>query len=102
MKHLVIENKIISYEYFLFQLQEFEIPTLMKNIHWSSNQSWKQARFIAYICASPYVKNIPNIDKWYPLPTEKEKMNYERLNDTQANKARDMIRSAFKINHTEK
>lgn len=102
MKHLVIENKIISYEYFLFQLQEFEIPSLIKNMHWASNNSWKQARFMAYISASPYVKNMPDIDKWYPLPTDKDGVKYERLNDTQANKAREMIRSAFKIQKNDK
>ena len=74
----------------------------MKNIHWSSNQSWKQARFIAYIAASPYNKNMPDIDKWYPLPTEKEKKNYERMDEEQANKAREMIRSAFKIKKDDK
>ena len=70
-------------------------------MHWASNHSWKQSRFIAYITASPYVKNMPNIDKWYPLPTDNDKINYERLDDKQANKAREMIMSAFNINTEE-
>lgn len=79
----------------MFQLQEFEVPSLVENMHWATNHSWKQSRFIAYIAASPYTKNIPRIDKWYPLPTDKDKIEYERMNDDQANKAREMIRSAF-------
>ena len=64
-------------------------------MHWSENHSWKQARFVAYNVASPYIKNIPRIDKWYPLPTDKDHINYERMDDDKANRVRAMIRSAF-------
>lgn len=91
MKYLVIENKIISYEYFMFQLQDFEIQDLIKYLPFAAKTSYEQTRLLLWGVLSPYMKVKKKASEILPLATDTMHEKEKPLSDQQADAIRDKI-----------
>ena len=85
-KYLVIENHIISYEYFCDKLQDWELLFLLQNMNYAYKNEWEQTRYLLYFSIAPYTKTRYNsIQEFFPLSTDKtdnkEEHNIEITND---------------------
>ena len=84
-KYLVIENHIISYEYFCDKLQDWELLWLLQNMNYAYKNEWEQTRYLLYFSIAPYTKTRYNsIQEFFPLSTDKnqkEEHNTEITND---------------------
>ena len=85
LKMLVIENHIISYEYFCDSLQDYELSWLLYNMNYAYKNEWEQTRYLLYFFIAPYTKERYNsIQEFFPLSTDKkqkEEHNTEITND---------------------
>lgn len=93
---LVIDAKVIGYEYFMDDLEPYEVHLLHETLPWAIHQSMEQTRLLGYIFAAPYMKHRKDITKWMPLYTD-EKEPVERLEGTELEEARKRILAAYKI-----
>lgn len=93
---LVIDAKVIGYEYFMDDLEPYEAHLLNETLPWAIHQSMEQTRLLGYIFASPYMKHRKDITAWMPLYTD-ENEPVERLEGTELEEARRRIQAAFKI-----
>ena len=84
-KYLVIENHIISYDYFCDKLQDWELLWLLQNMNYAYKNEWEQTRYLLYFSIAPYTKTRYNsIEDFFPLSTDKnqkEEHNTEITND---------------------
>lgn len=84
-KYLVIENHIISYDYFCDKLQDWELLWLLQNMNYAYKNEWEQTRYQLYYSIAPYTKTRYNsIQEFFPLSTDKnqkEEHNIEITND---------------------
>ena len=84
-KYLVIENHIISYDYFCDKLQDWELLWLLQNMNYAYKNEWEQTRYLLYFSIAPYTKTRYNsIQEFFPLSTDKNKKeehNIEITND---------------------
>ena len=84
-KYLVIENHIISYDYFCDKLQDWELLWLLQNMNYAYKNEWEQTRYLLYFSIAPYTKTRYNsIQEFFPLSTDKnqkEEHNTEITND---------------------
>ena len=84
-KYLVIENHIISYDYFCDKLQDWELLWLLQNMNYAYKNEWEQTRYLLYFFIAPYTKERYNsIQEFFPLSTDgkqKEEHNTEITND---------------------
>lgn len=84
-KYLVIENHIISYDYFCDKLQDWELLWLLQNMNYAYKNEWEQTRYLLYFSIAPYTKTRYNsIQEFFPLSTDKEQKeehNTEITND---------------------
>lgn len=84
-KYLVIENHIISYDYFCDKLQDWELLWLLQNMNYAYKNEWQQTRYLLYFSIAPYTKTRYNsIQEFFPLSTDKnqkEEHNTEITND---------------------
>ena len=82
---LVIENHVISYEYFCDKLQDWELLWLLQNMNYAYKNEWEQTRYLLYFSIAPYTKERYNsIQEFFPLSTDgkqKEEHNTEITND---------------------
>ena len=85
LKMLVIENHILSYEYFCDKLQEWELLWLLQNMNYAYKNEWQMVRYQLYYAIAPYTKTRYNsIQEFFPLSTDKEQKeehNTEITND---------------------
>ena len=85
LKMLVIENHVISYEYFCDGLQDYELSWLLYNMNYAYKNEWEQTRYLLYFFIAPYTKERYNsIQEFFPLSTDgkqKEEHNTEITND---------------------
>ena len=85
LKMLVIENHVISYEYFCDGLQDYELSWLLYNMNYAYKNEWEQTRYLLYFFIAPYTKERYNsIQEFFPLSTDKkqkEDHNTEITND---------------------
>ena len=85
LKMLVIENHILSYEYFCDKLQEWELLWLLQNMNYAYKNEWQMVRYQLYYAIAPYTKTRYNsIEEFFPLSTDKEQKeehNTEITND---------------------
>lgn len=85
LKMLVIENHVISYEYFCDKLQDWELLWLLQNMNYAYKNEWQMVRYQLYYAIAPYTKTRYNsIEEFFPLSTDenqKEEHNTEITND---------------------
>ena len=93
---LVIDYKVIGYEYFMDECQEYEIQLLSEMLPWSTHQEMEQTRMLMYSICAPYMKHKKKLTEFFPLETDKRDP-IERLEGEELNEARNRIKQAFHI-----
>lgn len=85
MRYLVIENKIVSYEYFMDHMKDWEISLLLPIAMDAQKTEWQTARYVAYHNArisgnmkKQYLEKP--ITELFPLPYDKDLKKYEDHN----------------------
>lgn len=68
---MVIEYKIVTYEYFLDRMQPYEIQPLIDMLPWANKQSLEQTRLLLWGSLSPYLKHKKTAEQMMPLKTDK-------------------------------
>lgn len=92
LKLFVVEHKIISYDYFMDELQQYEQLTLSKLLPWSEKQSKEQMRMLLWAALFGKIKGKKTPDKLFPLYTDKHNP-YGEHEETLANDEADKIRA---------
>lgn len=72
-KILVVMHKVISYEYFMDEMQTPEIGLMTKYLEYAEVQSWAQTRQIMLATIRPYLKkrNL-TVSELLPLPIDND------------------------------
>lgn len=84
----VFQKQMISYEYFMDYLQDWEIPLLAENFNHALKDEWEMTRWSVYATLRPYLKKGDS-DKspqdLFPMPYDKdsytEEHHYEMKNE---------------------
>lgn len=71
LKILVVENKIIDYQYFMDEMQQYEVNDLMELVPWANKASYDQMRRIMWASLKPYLKDGVSPERLMPLYTDK-------------------------------
>ena len=86
---LVFEYKVVDYQYFMDEMQEYEINNIVENLKFADKNKWESARLIAYVIAKANFKNIKKAQDFLPLPWDEQsntttgKKNPKNTNITQ-------------------
>lgn len=97
LKYLVIENRIVTYEYFMDEMQDWEISLLVPMMHEAHRTEWETARYVVYNNAM-YSGNIKKqywekpMQELFPLPYDPEEVHNYEMSD----KNRDLLRERGK------
>lgn len=71
LKLLVVENKLVSYQYFMDEMQMYEIFDLIDLIPWANKTSYEQMRLVMWATLKPYLKKQTiTPEKLLPLYTD--------------------------------
>jgi len=100
LKRLVIESKLIDYQYFMDYMQYYEIFLLSDLLPWASKQQLEQTRILLWGSISPYLKKHKSAEEIMPLYTDKDYdiEKEEKLPDEEINKIREIIKQQWQIN----
>lgn len=100
LKRLVIESKLIDYQYFMDNMQYYEIFLLSDLLPWASKQQLEQTRILLWGSISPYLKKHKSAEEIMPLYTDKDYdiEKEEKLPDEEINKIREIIKQQWQIN----
>lgn len=52
-----MQYKVVSYEYFMDDITEYELELLAKNLAYADKSSWEMSRMIMYASLLPYFKS---------------------------------------------
>lgn len=68
-EYLCLEYKVISYEYFLTELHEWEAHFLMKNLNLSVKHDYIRMRYLMWASLKPHLKKKSiQPEELFPLP----------------------------------
>ena len=83
LRVIVIENKILSYEQFMENTQNFEIITIINMLKYANRPAWEQTRYIMYSSLLPYFKKGANkdIEDFFPLAFDENKAEHKNLDN---------------------
>ena len=100
LKRLVIESKLIDYQYFMDHIQYYEIFLLSDLLPWANKQQLEQTRILLWGSISPYLKKHKSAEEIMPLYTDKDYdiEKEEKLPDEEINKIREIIKQQWQIN----
>lgn len=74
MKLLVIQYKVIDYQYFMDEMRDYELTYLLENCQFSYKDEWEQVRYLMLCAVAPYSKEKYNsMADFFRLPTDPEK-----------------------------
>ena len=77
-------------EYFMSDLQDFEVELLYENLKYADRPSWEQTRLLAFILAQVNSKKKLEITDIMSFPWDE---NYEEKNIEMSNEDRDKLRA---------
>ena len=77
-------------EYFMSDLQDFEVELLYENLKYADRPSWEQTRLLAFILAQVNSKKNLEMTDIMSFPWEE---NYEEKNIEMSNEDRDKLRA---------
>lgn len=88
MRHLVVDSRLVTYEYFMDYIQEWEIRMLIPIAIQSHRTEWETARYIAYhnaIMSGNLKKQYAQkpMTELFPLPYDELYHNYKNPLDEQ-------------------
>lgn len=87
---IVIENSIVSVEYFFDKMQMYEVNTILKQLQYRNKTSWEQTRFNSYINAQ--INNSKKIKLTDILTFSWDEMKdkpQEEINDSEIKRLKD-------------
>ena len=67
-KTLCVEFKMVSVEYFMEKMEEWEVVEIYNVLKYSNRQMYECSRMIAYFCVIPYMKKKIPMDEFLHLP----------------------------------
>lgn len=67
-KTLCVEFKMVSVEYFMEKMEEWEVVEIYNVLKYSNRQLYECSRMIAYFCVMPYMKKKVSMSEFLPLP----------------------------------
>ena len=95
LRWLVIQNKVVTYEYFMDSMDAYELYTLIKEMHYSRKDDWEMTRKIVYATISPWLKDKNKTEKdILPLITDERIIEYfksDKPTDDDIEKMQEMI-----------
>ena len=94
LRTFVVKHKIISYEYFMHRMREWEIHTLANMIDDVDYNEWRRMRILYYGIVSPYLKKPTTPNKLFPLPGDDD---LEEHQIEMTNQERDTLRARSKM-----
>ena len=71
----MIENKILSYDYFMGSCNEYELNDLIKMIPYASKNEWERTRLQMFYTVAPYLKQSErnkSVQDLFPLITDEK------------------------------
>lgn len=89
MRVLCVEYKLVTIDYFLDQMQEYELNHLLDMIQYTDKPIYESARLISYFSISPYLKKKIPMDEFMPLPFDEsvgEEIEPKQLTQKMINK----------------
>lgn len=92
LKLFVFRRRMVTYEYFMDDMQEWEISLLADNVNSALRDEWEMTRWIVYTTIQPHIKQSQRdkpIHELMPLPFDEEN---EEHNKEMTNKQRDILR----------
>lgn len=103
-KTLVIELKLVDYEYFMDKMQEYEVYMFYDNLKYTDRPEWEQTRLIMYILAQTNSKKKLEITDLIKFPWDSEGGESETIEDTTENRnsLREKAKQFEKILQTQK
>lgn len=72
MTILCIEYKVVSVNYFMDDMQMYEVFPLMTHLHLTFRQGWEQTRQLMFSTLSPYLKKGKKLTDIIKFPWDKE------------------------------
>lgn len=92
----MIENKILSYDYFMDVCNEYELNDLIKLIPYANKNEWERTRLQMFYTVAPYLKQSErnkSVQELFPLITDEkvaEEKAAEPLSQDEINRMREM------------
>ena len=72
---LVFEYKVVDYQYFMDEMQEYEINNIVENLKYADKNKRESARLIAWEIDKANFKNIKKAQDFLPLPWDETTSN---------------------------
>lgn len=73
LKLLVFEYKLVDYQYFMDEMQDYEIPILIENLSVSQKTNWIHTRYLMWSSLKPYLKKKSMTPSdLFPLPWDED------------------------------
>lgn len=79
-KLLCFQYKVVSVEYFMDSLQEYEIEPIVQNIPFIEKGDWERTRFLAYCNIQKSSSKRISLQDLITFPWEKEESNTDQIN----------------------
>ena len=70
-KVLVVGYKVVSHEYFMDKMQEYEIHDFYNALHYADINDWQQTRWLLYVIAQVNSKKKLKMEEILSLPCDK-------------------------------
>lgn len=83
-----MEHKVVSVEYFLEEITDWEVAELLDLLPWADRATWESARMQAYINASIWCKKSMAPEDLVTLPWEKSSDNTIPITDAELEAAK--------------
>ena len=72
------EYKLVSYTYFMDEMQYYEVPLMFENIHMPTKQDWLMTRYMMWSALAPHMKESKDPRELMPLAFEVEEEEKKR------------------------
>lgn len=95
LKLVVIENKLVPYEYFMDEMHAYELYDLIDLIPWSNKHSYEQMRYMVWASLKPYLKK-KDMTPEKLLPYYTDTHSTQRYEHDLSSKQIDAIRNEIK------
>ncbi len=72
MRLLVVEYRLVSYDYFLDTMQPYELPAILESIPYADRAQWEQTRLKIFSTASMFSKKELTVKDIMAFPWDKD------------------------------
>lgn len=95
---MVVEYKIISYEYFLDRLQPYELTALLESIPYADRATWEQTRLRIFSTASMFSKREIKVQDIMRFAWDKHDEAQEAPSDKELQRLKSTAEKLIKTN----